>query len=836
MAMFKCKMCGGDLEIAEGASVAECQYCGSKQTLPRFDSERKLNLYDRANHFRRNNEFDKAEGIYENILNEDPTDAEAYWSLVLCRYGIEYVEDPGTRKRVPTVNRVQYASILADEDYKNALQYADSVQRGVYEDEANAIADIQKSILEISKQEEPFDVFICYKETDANGRRTPDSVLANDLYHQLSNEGFKVFFSRITLEDKIGSAYEPYIFAALNSARVMVVLGTKPEYFSAVWVKNEWSRYLALIRAGADKVLVPAYRDMDPYDLPEEFAHLQAQDMGKLGFMQDLIRGIKKITAKREEKPQPATQQQIASSGVTIESLMKRAKIFMEDGDFSSANEYLDKVLDIDPEYAPAYVGKVQASYGLRTEEILGRLLIPYENNSDWQKALRFATPSQKSKYNEYAVSSLRCQIEQKKAEAYGEALSILGKAKEESDYWRAIKIFESLEGYRDSFEQAERARQALNRYNVEKTRQAEKKRKQLEAQRAKEKKKRKIVLRVKLVSIFIIVAGLSFIILTTQIIIPNRHYNNAIMLRNHGQWQAAIAEFQQIIGYRDSAVQIKATYYSEGEVLRNYQDWDNAIRAFEQAGDYSDAATQIQETNYLHANSLLQAGMYEDAYTIYTLINGYKDVDSIIINNEKIVAARKQRIASFKQIGNNVLFGSYPQTSQGMDNTPIEWIVLSVQGNNGVLLVSRYALDCQRYHGGSIFELTWQKSTLRTWLNTTFFYKAFNTKQQAAIQNRGGDHVFLLSYNEASVYFSTQDARKCVPTDYAIKQGVRTSSINKVGEKGTCLWWLRLSDDWSDDFYVFDADGKRATMSLLNNPTHAVRPAIWLNLDSDFF
>ncbi len=82
-------------------------------------------------------------------------------------------------------------------------------------------------------------MFICYKESDANGRRTPDSVLANDLYHQLTQEGFKVFFARITLEDKHGSAYEPYIFAALNSAKVMVVLGTRPEYLTAVWVKNE---------------------------------------------------------------------------------------------------------------------------------------------------------------------------------------------------------------------------------------------------------------------------------------------------------------------------------------------------------------------------------------------------------------------------------------------------------------------------------------------------------------------------------------------------------------------------------------------------------------------
>lgn len=222
MALLKCKMCGGALEVIEGQTVCTCEYCGTNQTLPRLDSEHKVNLYDRANHFRRNNDFDKAMNIYEQILNEDDTDAETYWSLVLCRYGIEYVEDPHSHKRIPTVNRAQFTSIYMDEDYKSALKYADEHQKSIYEKEAKAIDDIQKGILEISSREKPFDVFICYKETDANGRRTQDSVLANDLYHQLTIEGFKVFFSRITLEDKLGQEYEPYIFAALNSSKVMV--------------------------------------------------------------------------------------------------------------------------------------------------------------------------------------------------------------------------------------------------------------------------------------------------------------------------------------------------------------------------------------------------------------------------------------------------------------------------------------------------------------------------------------------------------------------------------------------------------------------------------------
>ena len=139
MAIFKCKMCGGTLNFTEGSTVAECECCGTKQTLPKLSDEKCANLYDRANHFRRNNDYDKALSIYEQILNEDKTDAEAYWSIVLCKYGIEYVEDPSTHKRIPTVNRTQFTSIFADEDYKAAIANADGYQRDLYEAEAKEI-------------------------------------------------------------------------------------------------------------------------------------------------------------------------------------------------------------------------------------------------------------------------------------------------------------------------------------------------------------------------------------------------------------------------------------------------------------------------------------------------------------------------------------------------------------------------------------------------------------------------------------------------------------------------------------------------------------------------
>lgn len=399
MSIFKCKMCGGTIEFEQDATVGICDSCGTKQTLPRLNDNKKANLYDRANHFRRNNEFDKAMDIYEQILNEDHTDAEAYWSLVLCRYGIEYVEDPLSHKQTPTVNRAQFTSIFDDDNYKSALNYADVHQKSIYEEEAKEINEIQKGILAISQKEEPFDVFICYKETDQNGRRTRDSVLANDLYHQLIQEGFKVFFARITLEDKLGSAYEPYIFAALNSAKVMVVLGTKPEFFNAVWVRNEWSRYLALIKNGAKKMLIPAYKDMDPYDLPNEFSHLQAQDMSKLGFMQDLIRGIKKITDYKSIERENIVLE--TSALPELYNLIKRANVFLSEEDYDRAQSYFDNILDRDMECAEAYWGLLLASLHCSDEEKLKEKMIKkgcfLENDKNYQKAIQYS--KNKTKY-----------------------------------------------------------------------------------------------------------------------------------------------------------------------------------------------------------------------------------------------------------------------------------------------------------------------------------------------------------------------------------------------------------------------------------------------------
>jgi len=599
MAIFKCKICGGTLEINVGETVATCECCGTKQTLPKLDDEKKANLFDRANHFRRNNDFDKAMSIYEQILNEDTEDAESYWSIVLCRYGIEYVEDPSTHKRVPTVNRAQFTSVFDDEDYKSAIKYADNYQKDLYEQEARTINEIQKGILAISGQEEPFDVFICYKESDNSGRRTPDSVLATELYHELTREGFKVFFSRITLEDKLGTAYEPYIFAALHSSKVMVVLGTRPEYFNSVWVKNEWSRYLALIKNGARKILIPAYRDMDPYDLPEEFSHLQAQDMSKLGFMQDLIRGINKIIIKKSqtERNNYKKADEVVLYDNDVVSLLDKSFLFLEDKNWKKAKKYLRHLIEIDPKNSKAYLGLLLLDFKIKNIDDLKESRKPFNKNRNFEKAIRFGDISLVSQLEHVERENTKLREEQAK-----------------------IK-------------------------------------------KARRKKAKKVIIKCCAMLLLLLLILLIAIFVKKTYIVPYQQYRHAITLYEERQYDDAYSEFIKITEYKGNKYVDEQYFYNLGKAFVEQNEHKKAIECFSRVLSYEDAKSlknNCMEEIYQHAKKIYNDGSKTEATKYFMSIIEYKDAKEIVMEiNANTIAQGSNHLVAVKEDGTVVATGN---------------------------------------------------------------------------------------------------------------------------------------------------------------------------------
>lgn len=293
--IYKCKVCGATLNIKEDNRVCVCEYCGTTQSVPNTDDEKITKLFERGNELIRNCQFDDAQEKFEEILTLRNDDPEVYWSLLMAKYGVTYEKDPYTGNMIPTIHRTQDISIFLEEDYRLTIQYADDGQKAYYEKTAKIIDNIQKKYNIISEREEPFDIFICYKQTDDLTKKdTEDYKIAYELYNTLTKEGYKVFFSHVTLEDKIGEEYEPYIYAALKSSRILLAIGTKEEYYDAVWVKNEWSRFMFMMRNDHSKRIIPIC--LESSILPNELNRYQSiQIKNNIVWKEDLVRSIAKI-------------------------------------------------------------------------------------------------------------------------------------------------------------------------------------------------------------------------------------------------------------------------------------------------------------------------------------------------------------------------------------------------------------------------------------------------------------------------------------------------------------------------------------------------------------
>ena len=290
-----CNVCGANLIYKDGRWV--CPACGAYKE-EEISNEEVTLLYNASQKLRLAS-FDDAEELYADIVKKYPKNSEAHWGLVLSRYGIKYEDDYDGRK-LPTCYAATMESFLSDKEYLAALSCApDAKVKAYYEEQGKIIEKNRTEWYEKASKEPAYDVFLCFKDSDKenNIERTDDSIEVANLYTYLSGKGYRVFFSRETLRDKVAEKYEPYIYNALNTASVMIVYGSKPEYFESVWMKNEWTRFLKRMREGlkVDGSLIVAYDGMNPAELPKVFSKLQCLDARKKTFYGDLEEQIKLV-------------------------------------------------------------------------------------------------------------------------------------------------------------------------------------------------------------------------------------------------------------------------------------------------------------------------------------------------------------------------------------------------------------------------------------------------------------------------------------------------------------------------------------------------------------
>lgn len=208
------------------------------------------------------------------------------------------------------------------------------------------------------------------------------------------------------------------------------------------------------------------------------------------------------------------------------------------------------------------------------------------------------------------------------------------------------------------------------------------------------------------------------------------------------------------------------------------------------------------------------------------------------------------------------IYFGHYRQDDTNKDGIidekdkeePIKWRILSVNGDDAFILSDK-SLDAQEYDDSGDANVTWRTCTLRSWLNSTFYEKAFSDEEQSAIntalvENKnnpkygtsGGkntkDNIFLLSLEEvtnAAFGFSpdfqnSSDTRKAKDTDFT------KAHVMYVGEENFGgFWWLRIPGESSESAIDVSYDGSVDLFggAVWKTPL-AVRPALHINLSSN--
>lgn len=417
---FSCNVCGDSFFTELEGGLLKCRSCKHISQKPKDNAE----LMERAENLRlETKDFDEAAKLYEEIIRLTPDESGAYWGKVLCRFGIEYVKDKNG-EYLPTCHRTISSSILEDANYLMAVSKAEGEMKEYYKAQAQLIDTYQKNIKLIASKEEPYDVFISFKATDdKTGEPTHDSLIAQEIYYYLTkNLGLKVFFSNITLKDKAGREFEPIIYAALSSATVMVLVGTRPEYINATWVKNEWSRYLGMIdagkREGKSKYIISAISGMKPEELPSSLAGKQAVNIGELGAKEKLCSNIDSLIGDLR-----VAKNKVASGTVSAEDTLaaKAANLcnlgFQQLllGNEEKADEYFEKALEEKYDTALAYWGKLFISEDVTSDEELANKVIHLKGYSLYKIAMENATAEEKLRFE--AVGD-RCENNIERADA----------------------------------------------------------------------------------------------------------------------------------------------------------------------------------------------------------------------------------------------------------------------------------------------------------------------------------------------------------------------------------------------------------------------------------
>lgn len=140
---------------------------------------------------------------------------------------------------------------------------------------------------------ENIEVYICYVESDLQGRRTKDSIIAEDLYIRLESQKIHTFYERRTTPDLIDEDLQAANYQAIYNAKIILIVGTSISHFESL--TSKYKEYFG------KKTVIPVYTDIRPGDLPSELNRVQALNLNLIGATTDLLNGILRLLGRENE-------------------------------------------------------------------------------------------------------------------------------------------------------------------------------------------------------------------------------------------------------------------------------------------------------------------------------------------------------------------------------------------------------------------------------------------------------------------------------------------------------------------------------------------------------
>lgn len=307
-----CEICGG-AEFVEKSNMLVCIHCDAtyhKQVEEETDEEKEARIlrvsrYDDAEKELRMSppHFDMAEDKFSELIKQYPSWSAGYWGVLRAKYGIKYEID-FDGKTIPSCYKSSYEDFREDIYFKKAIKYAETAEiKAKYQSEGDRIAQTCKEWREKAKAFD-YDIFISFKASE-DGKETKDLREMQNLYTYLTEQGYKVFFSPVSMRSVVGKKdWDAYIFNALEKASVMILYGSNVDYFSTTWIENEWTRYLRMIGKGFKNPdsLIVTYDGVDPNALPRQLRKLQALNAAEKTFYITLADRLKDIFAKEAKQ------------------------------------------------------------------------------------------------------------------------------------------------------------------------------------------------------------------------------------------------------------------------------------------------------------------------------------------------------------------------------------------------------------------------------------------------------------------------------------------------------------------------------------------------------